>query len=104
MQKCFLSNSSEKISFSFPQFGHLQIKDVSFLNLSKPGQCWGDVVILGPLRLDMFQMMQIEGSGRSAYDAEHSALHPDFLTPHDNAMSDSRQNRNRSIGNQVCTF
>jgi hypothetical protein len=46
LHTCFLSNSSEKISFSLPQSGHLQEKDSRFLNLSNPGQCSG-VVILG---------------------------------------------------------
>ena len=32
LQVCFLSNSSEKISASFPQLGHLHIKDFRFLN------------------------------------------------------------------------
>jgi hypothetical protein len=34
-----LSNSSEKISFSLPHFGHLQVNDVKFLCVSNPGQC-----------------------------------------------------------------
>jgi hypothetical protein len=44
---CFLLNSSEKISFSCPQLGHLQTNDFRFLKLSKPGQCCG--VLIGHL-------------------------------------------------------
>jgi hypothetical protein len=36
-----LSNSSEKISFTSPQAGHLQEKDSMFLRLENPGQCDG---------------------------------------------------------------
>jgi hypothetical protein len=39
--KWVLSNSSEKISFSRPQFGHLQLNDESVLKFAKPGQCFG---------------------------------------------------------------
>ena len=48
LQVCFLSNSSEKISVSFPQLGHLQTKDCKCLNASKPGQCCGVVIIETP--------------------------------------------------------
>jgi hypothetical protein len=41
-----LSNSSEKISFSFPQLGHLQSKDFRLLKDSKPGQCCGVVIFI----------------------------------------------------------
>jgi hypothetical protein len=47
-QICGLSNSSEKISFSLPQFGHLQIKELKFLNFSNPGQCAGVVPFMVP--------------------------------------------------------
>jgi hypothetical protein len=33
------SNSSEKISFSFPHSGHLHMKEDKDLNCSNPGQC-----------------------------------------------------------------
>jgi hypothetical protein len=45
LQVCSFSNSSEKISFSFPQFGHLHVKAFKSLNCSHPGQCWGVVMI-----------------------------------------------------------
>jgi hypothetical protein len=44
LQKCCLSNSSEKISASLPQLGHLQTKDFRYLICSNPGQCWGVVI------------------------------------------------------------
>ena len=47
---CFLSNSSENISFSFPQLGHLQIKAFKLLNRSNPGQCRGVVMITSCLK------------------------------------------------------
>jgi hypothetical protein len=37
------SNSSEKISLASPHFGQLQLKDLRFLKLAYPGQCWGVV-------------------------------------------------------------
>jgi hypothetical protein len=40
-----LSNSSEKISFSWPQLGHLQLNDLRCLKFAKPGQCIGFVII-----------------------------------------------------------
>jgi len=43
-QVCGRSNSSEKISFSLPHFGHLQIKDERFLLASNPGQCIGVLI------------------------------------------------------------
>jgi hypothetical protein len=43
--KWVLSNSSEKISFSRPQFGHLQLNDESVLKFAKPGQCFGVDII-----------------------------------------------------------
>jgi hypothetical protein len=43
--KWVLSNSSEKISFAWPQLGHLQLNDESVLKFAKPGQCVGvDIV------------------------------------------------------------
>jgi hypothetical protein len=39
-------NSSEKISFSLPQSGHLQVKDFKLLRSSNPGQCCGVVMLL----------------------------------------------------------
>jgi hypothetical protein len=45
-QMCSLLNSSEKTSFSFPQFGHLQTKDFKFLRSCMPGQCMGVVMAL----------------------------------------------------------
>lgn len=45
LQTWGLSNSSEKISFSFPQLGHLQVKDERFLFACKPGQCSGVLFI-----------------------------------------------------------
>ena len=36
---CGRSNSSEKISLSSPQLGHLQLNDLSVLKFAKPGQC-----------------------------------------------------------------
>jgi hypothetical protein len=47
-QMCCLLNSSEKISFSFPQPGHLHTKELKFLKFSYPGQCAG-VFILSSL-------------------------------------------------------
>ena len=41
---CFLSNSSEKISISFPQLGQLQRNDFRFPNSSNPGQCCGVLI------------------------------------------------------------
>ena len=46
---CLLSNSSENISFSFPQLGHLQVKAFKLLNCSNPGQCRGVVIIASRL-------------------------------------------------------
>jgi hypothetical protein len=43
--KCALLNSSEKISFSLPQSGHLQTKELKLLKLSHPGQCAGVFMI-----------------------------------------------------------
>ncbi len=43
-QVCFWLNSSEKISFSSPQLGHLQVKAFRCLKSSNPGQCWGVVM------------------------------------------------------------
>jgi hypothetical protein len=43
-QTCSRLNSSEKTSFSFPQFGHLQTKDFKFLRSCMPGQCMGVVM------------------------------------------------------------
>jgi hypothetical protein len=42
---CLLSNSSENISFSFPQLGHLQINALRSFKSSNPGQCRGVVII-----------------------------------------------------------
>lgn len=39
LQTWDLWNSSEKISFSSPQLGHLQMKDFKLLLDSNPGQC-----------------------------------------------------------------
>src|SRR4030067_2185089 len=44
LQVCFLLNSSEKISTSFPQVGHLHMKDFRPLNCSNPGQCCGVLI------------------------------------------------------------
>lgn len=44
-QLCSVSNSSEKISISWPHSGHLQINVSSSLNCSKPGQCRGVVMV-----------------------------------------------------------
>jgi hypothetical protein len=55
LQICFLSNSSEKISASFPQLGHLQTKDFRPLNCSKPGQCLGMLILTS-----FFRMMNYE--------------------------------------------
>jgi hypothetical protein len=44
LQVCGRSNSSEKISFSVPQLGHLQVNEVRFLFASKPGQCIGVLI------------------------------------------------------------
>jgi hypothetical protein len=52
LHTCFFSNSSEKISVSLPQLGHLQEKDFRFLNCSYPGQCCG-VVIMASFGLKM---------------------------------------------------
>jgi hypothetical protein len=41
-----LSNSSEKISASLPQLGHLQEKEVRVLWASNPGQCIGVLIII----------------------------------------------------------
>jgi hypothetical protein len=38
LQMCSRLNSSEKISFSAPQWWHLQINDFKFLKDSNPGQ------------------------------------------------------------------
>jgi len=46
LQKCFLSNSSEKISASFPQSGQRQANDLRSLNCSNPGQCRGVVMAI----------------------------------------------------------
>jgi len=46
---CLLSNSSENISFSFPQLGHLQINALRFFKSSNPGQCRGVVIIASRL-------------------------------------------------------
>jgi hypothetical protein len=46
---CLLSNSSENISFSFPQLGHLQINALRFCKSSNPGQCLGVVMIASRL-------------------------------------------------------
>ena len=46
---CLLSNSSENISFSFPQLGHLQINALRFFKSSNPGQCFGVVMIASRL-------------------------------------------------------
>jgi hypothetical protein len=43
-QRCSRLNSSEKISFSLPQFGHLHTKDFKFLRSCMPGQCMGVVM------------------------------------------------------------
>lgn len=47
---CLLSNSSENISFSFPQLGHLQVKALRFFKSSNPGQCRGVVMITSCLK------------------------------------------------------
>lgn len=44
LQVCDRSNSSEKISFSVPQLGHLQVNELRFLFASNPGQCIGVLI------------------------------------------------------------
>lgn len=49
LQVCSRLNSSEKISFSVPHCGHLQVKSARLLNVSNPGQCCGVVIRLPPV-------------------------------------------------------
>jgi hypothetical protein len=47
-------NSSEKISFSLPHSGQVQMKELKFLSSWNPGQCVGVLVFCGMLILLFF--------------------------------------------------
>ena len=78
LQVCFLSNSSEKISTTFPQLGHLHTKDFRSLNCSKPGQCRGILILL----ISFFQFLQRPHQilqGRSLVDIVDGNISNDSL-------------------------
>ncbi len=59
------SNSSEKISFSSPQLGHLQVNDFRFLNCSHPGQCCGVDMVFSLIlkqKVSVFRCQQVKRS------------------------------------------
>ncbi len=68
-QVCCLSNSSEKISFSAPHSGHLQIKDFRLLFCSNPGQCFGVVI-------SSSHILAFPGAQGAVSPAAKGRLHP----------------------------
>jgi hypothetical protein len=62
LQMCGLSNSSEKISFSRPHSGHLQVNDCNPLNCSHPGQCSGVV-----MEILLLVLVLASGSGAAKF-------------------------------------
>jgi hypothetical protein len=77
-QECSLSNSSEKISMSFPQLGHLHSKDDRFFNCSHPGQDFG-VLILCLLTKDTVFSPQFFPPRSCFFIIHHSAFIIPFL-------------------------
>jgi hypothetical protein len=67
LQVCGFSNSSEKISFSLPHAGHLQVKDFRFLNDAYPGQCWG-VDMISSYTVNCLFFLQFHGRNLEPFE------------------------------------